>query len=167
MDWEQLDAAATIAANAPTVPVSHSPISPMVPLLPGLAFLVMAGLVGLLVAGPQPRRFTKWGWFWLITLLPAGLGAVWWLLREAPWDRHMSAEPPLPPRVTRHRYDPTGRVRRGGWTGLLAGLVLGQLLAVLLTAGLHALADHHADPVSRWTLVDGHGDATVFHADRH
>lgn len=60
-----------------------------------MAFLVV---VAAIVYGPQPRRFTKWGAFWMATL-PFGVGQIWLLVAEAPWSRATSAlTEPLPHR---------------------------------------------------------------------
>jgi hypothetical protein len=55
--------------------------------------------VVLLLLGPQPRRLTKWGTFWILGV-GFGLGALWWLWREAPWNARASALPePTPGKV--------------------------------------------------------------------
>jgi hypothetical protein len=38
-----------------------------------------------LLRAPQPRRATRWGWFWVFSI-PLGLGILWWLLDEHPWS---------------------------------------------------------------------------------
>jgi hypothetical protein len=60
------------------------------------AFLAFLLVVATIVYGPQPRRFTKWGAFWMATV-PLGVGQVWLLVAEAPWSRGASATAePLP-----------------------------------------------------------------------
>ncbi len=118
---------------------------------------MMLLVVWLLVHGPQPRRFTKWGWFWLIAVLPAGIGAVWYLLREAPWGARASAWPALGPRQTRNPHDANGPVRRGGWLALLFAVVLAQPAGGLLQGGLDEMTDHHPGPPTSWVVVDQQG----------
>jgi hypothetical protein len=85
-----------------------------------LGLLLLVGLVLALVGGPQPRRLTKWGTFWVL-LIPGGLGVAWWLCCDAPWNRNLQRLPePLP----RWRGDVGGFVQRhGGWTGFAALVV--------------------------------------------
>ena len=82
-------------------------------------------LVLVLLYGPQPRRATKWAWFWL-TFLPFDAGLLALLLRDAPWSRRATAvQEPLG-----HRVQPDDHRLTGGRALLLAvalGL-LGQLV---------------------------------------
>lgn len=94
--------------------------------------LVLAWLAGvlLLVGGPQPRRVTKWGLFWVLGL-PPGIGLAWWVLRDAPWDPRMSALPAPAPRL--RGVLPSGVVRAGGGTSFLRVLMATVVLGVLWT----------------------------------
>ena len=55
--------------------------------------------VGLIPLGPEPRYFTRWGWFWIVTLLGA-IGAFCYLL--------MGVTSPTPP-------DDAPEGRASGW----------------------------------------------------
>lgn len=69
------------------------------------------------VVGPQPWRFTRWGWFWLVAgAWPVGVPA--YLLFGGPAGL-------LPPE------DPARRL--SGWTGFGLTIVLGFLLGAALT----------------------------------
>lgn len=96
-----------------------------------LSVLLLGALI-LLVMGPQPRRFTKWGTFWLLGL-PLGAGLIWWLLRDAPFDPAMRAVPEPEP----HRHGPGahGVLRRSGAVGFAWALV-GSLAMTLLLVGV-------------------------------
>jgi hypothetical protein len=50
--------------------------------------LIAGAVLGLwaLVSGPDPVIGTRWFWFWLVSGVPFGLGALWWLARERPWS---------------------------------------------------------------------------------
>ena len=87
-----------------------------------LAMLVM------LVTGPQPRRATKWAWFWLY-LLPAHAGLLYALAREAPWNATVHRTPePLPHRAM------VADIRFTGGKALLTVLLVGALAQVLVAA---------------------------------
>jgi hypothetical protein len=166
---EQLDVMATAAAAAKRTghktPAESSQLNPPgTPFLPLAVGAVMFLIVFLLVKGPEPRRFTRWGWFWIIAFLPAGLGAVWYLLREAPWNARTSELWPLP-RHARGLAEPIGPRRTGGWVGLICALVAGQMLSVLLAAGLSMITNHHPDPPRSWVLVDYQGHLVRGHSD--
>jgi hypothetical protein len=62
--------------------------------------LAIAGVLLTLWAlvSTDPVTGTKWFWFWILTLLPMGLGLLWWLARERPWARDVT------PREKRHRW---------------------------------------------------------------
>lgn len=152
-------AAATARANGHDAPGRGSGTAWPRTALAFLALLTVLGAVGLLISGPEPRLLTRWGWFWLLSL-PAGLGLVWYLVREAPWNARTSTIAPLPPGRTRHDLD-GGPVRRGGWTGLVAAAVFGGLVTVLLTLGQNALLDHHPGSAGQWHLVDERGRTMV------
>lgn len=122
-----VDSAATDVrrqVEAAGVPVSLSgPETPR--LLIQLARLVGLVLVLVLIGAPQPRYATKWAWFWVL-LLPGGLGALAWIVIEAPWSSRANRHPePLP-----HNQQPEDRRLTGGRVFLLAG-VLGTLLPLL------------------------------------
>jgi hypothetical protein len=96
--------------------------------------------------------------------LPVGLGAVWLLLRDAPWSTRMAAlAPPWPGRTGLH---PDGVVhRRGGWIGLLVLIVVGGLLGQLLREAHTWLLDHHTAGSDTWRLVDVRGHVTTLTID--
>lgn len=95
-----------------------------------LPHIVTVVLVLLLISGSQPHYFTKWGIFRLICT-PLHLGALWWVLREAPWSagavRARQRAAALATLQEPHR-------RRGGWTGLGYSPVLD--VVVLPVAGM-------------------------------
>jgi len=81
--------------------------------LPALGYLAaMLATLLLLAVGPEPRRVTPWGWFWLI-LLTGPIGSLAFLTLSGVLSRK-PVVPPLRPR--------TG----GGWAFVLA-VVLGGL----------------------------------------
>jgi hypothetical protein len=153
--FRRLDEAATIRATARAAGgrATGGGESTMAAILPGLAFLTFLTAVLLLITGPEPRRFTRWGTFWLLCL-PAGTGIVWWLLREAPWSRAMSAEPA--PQGWRRQLGPFRR-RRGGWSGFFWLLLIGALAGPLLRAAVPLVLDHHGTGEVTWQLVDRAG----------
>ena len=117
-------------AEAAGVPVAAT--VPEVPqLLLGLSTLAGVILVLVLIGGPQPRRATKWAWFWLL-LVPGAVTQLAWLAIEAPWSERTNRRPePLP-----HKDQPAARpVTRG--RALLVSVLLGALLGALgwLVAG--------------------------------
>ncbi|MFI7597373.1 hypothetical protein [Actinoplanes sp. NPDC049681] len=67
----------------------------------------------------DPVTGTKWFWFWILTLLPMGVGLLWWLARERPWARDVA------PREKRHRW------YAGIGYSFLVGLVLSIAYALL------------------------------------
>lgn len=87
----------------------------------GLAALV---LVVFLLVGPQPRRATKWAWFWLM-LVPGGLTQLAWLAAEAPWSRRVAAGPEPRP----HKWEPADTRLTGG-RAVLLGIALTLLAGV-------------------------------------
>jgi hypothetical protein len=98
--------------------------------LRGLGVLGSIGAFLLLLAGPQPRRATKWGWFWLFSLgRSAGLGILAFLLLGA-----------RPARATAdhglHRAD---RERWDGFSGFAVAFVGSLLLAILGGVARHAV----------------------------
>lgn len=108
-------------------------------------------LLVLLVFGPQPRRATKWGWFWLL-LLPWGAGAGLLLAREAPWSPAACAEDePFPKRAKRG-------VRASGGTGF-GVLVAVSAAVLLLSAAVSALVPTPA-PTGAYDVVLEDGTRT-------
>ena len=82
----------------------------------------------MLVTGPQPRRATKWAWFWLY-LLPAHAGLLYALAREAPWSATVHRTPePLP-----HR-EMVADIRFTGGKAFLIVLLVGALADELVAA---------------------------------
>ena len=96
------------------------------------ALLTLIAIV-VLVTGPQPRRLTKWATFWVIVLLPLSAGAIWWLLREAPWSRRANAVPEPEPGAAGVMVGE--HWRQGGGRAFLVCL----LIAVLVDAVLAVL----------------------------
>jgi hypothetical protein len=96
----------------------------------------------LLVVGSQPRRFTKWGQFWLLGL-PAGAGLFWWVLRDAPFDPGMRSLPEPAPHAQVQISDDV--VRRGGRQGFVA-LLIGSLVLSAVVAGLVQVVTWGARP---------------------
>lgn len=98
-------------------------------LLVSLAILTGMVLVLVLLGSPQPRRATKWAWFWLL-LVPGGLGQLAWLAFEAPWSTAANRRPePWPHQQQTHD------TRLTGGRALLIAVVLG-----VVTAGLGTVA---------------------------
>ncbi|MEV4642533.1 hypothetical protein AB0J80_34840 [Actinoplanes sp. NPDC049548] len=83
--------------------------------------LAIAGVLLTLWAllSTDPVTGTKWFWFWILTLLPFGVGLLWWLARERPWARDVR------PREKRHRW------YAGIGYSFLAGLGLSIVLMLL------------------------------------
>ena len=81
-----------------------------------LASLTAGLLVLVLAGGPQPRRATKWAWFWLV-VVPGGVGALAWVALEAPWASGANRRPePLP-----HARQPEDSRLTGGRAFVIAG----------------------------------------------
>lgn len=93
------------------------------------AFLAFLLVVATIVSGPQPRRFTKWGAFWMATL-PLGVGQVWLLVAEAPWSRAASATDELLPH--RQQAQTAQGDRRMTWVLPFVWSVVGGLVVNLL-----------------------------------
>jgi hypothetical protein len=141
-DGYQVDLGATIAA---TVAAGGSPV-----LQEGLgaarflgfplAALALVGLV-VLIFGPQPRRRTKWGTFWMLGI-PAGVGLVWWVLTDSPWSATTDA---LPEPAPRQRGPVLGVVdRRGGGVMFFIAIALSVVVgfAWLILRLLPGAADY-------------------------
>jgi hypothetical protein len=97
-----------IATTAPQVPQ----------LLGGLSALAGVLLILVMIGAPQPRRATKWAWFWLL-LVPGGLTQLAWLAVEAPWSERANRQPePLP-----HKVQPADGRLTGGRAFLVSVLL--------------------------------------------
>lgn len=91
-------------------------------------------VLGTLIHGPQPRRITKWGWFWLLFLTPYGLGFLALLALDAPWSRAASRlDPPLPHHEQRRTATGDRRLTavQAFAVALLASLVVGAAIGTL------------------------------------
>lgn len=97
----------------------------------GITFLLAVVILGVGIAGPPPRRGTRWFWFWLIYLTPQGLGLLFWLLREHPWARSAP------------HAAPSGSVERRdrGALGFAIGLILAILYIAVVSILHKALGD--------------------------
>lgn len=123
-----------------------------------LSALVMVLMIGILLYGPQPRRTTKWGAFW-VYLIPYNIGIFYALLRDSPWNRKM-ARLPEPGVGDRAVVDPiTNEVipRHGGgamflWSAIVAGLAISLVLL-----GVSWTFPTYLDPVG-WSAVDVTGN---------
>jgi hypothetical protein len=118
----QVDLGATIAATAMAggTPVPQYGLGAARFLGFPLAALALVGLL-VLIFGPQPRRRTKWGTFWMLGI-PAGVGLVWWVLTDSPWSATTDA---LPEPAPRQRGPVLGIVeRRGGGVMFLIAFAL-------------------------------------------
>ena len=128
-----------------------------------LAVLSLLALL-LLVAGPQPRRVTKWGLFWILGL-PAGIGLAWWVWRDSPWDPRMSALPAPAPRV--RGVMTSGIDRADGVTSFLRVLVATFVLGVLWTLlGQVTVLGQRSRPVPgsvTWSVVWSSGSLGTLH----
>lgn len=82
----------------------------------GGALAIALTTLGLLIAGPEPRRATRWAWFWLFGVAPP-LGVLAYLTLGGPTA------------LARERRPGSGRLT-GGWAFLLSVLLSG------MTAGM-------------------------------
>jgi hypothetical protein len=106
-------AAAQSSPSPVAVEVRHESLVPS-GVIWGWFGIAVLTTIGLLIAGPQPRRATKWAWFWLaVSITPLWL--VFLVLEPVP----MWSDQPRP--VARRRLT-------GGWAFLLS-LVLGSVVA--------------------------------------
>lgn len=108
------------------MPVSTAD-TPWFLLVTGIAHLLVLGTV---LFGPQPRRFTRWAAFWWVTM-PLGVGAVWLLVREAPWSRTASALPELSPHG-KQKLTAEGDPRFTGGPAFLVTFLVGTVLNVVV-----------------------------------
>jgi hypothetical protein len=104
-----------------------------------LALLVVLG------RGPQPRRATKWSLFFIYGI-PAGLGAFWALLREAPWSREAMSRPEPPP----------GPIP-GRWTGGRTLIVVALSYTLVLALASSPLTAHPGGSNGEFQLDMGQG----------
>lgn len=92
----------------------------------GLAGALVALALAVLVFGPAPARGTRWYWFWLGSIVPFGLGLLYWLARERPWSA-----------TAREPASEAGRDRRSRWyVGIMFGIGTG-IVGSLLVYWLH------------------------------
>ncbi|NLU77375.1 hypothetical protein HCA58_03005 [Micromonospora sp. HNM0581] len=97
-------------------------LQPLGQVVGGTGLAAAAITFGVLLAGPAPVLGTRWFWFWLVCLVPFGLGILAWLAREHPWAP--SASP---------RTGPGGR--DSGVLGVAVGVaatILGSILSLML-----------------------------------
>jgi hypothetical protein len=129
-------------------------------LVPGAASVVALLALLVLVLGPQPRRLTKWGVFWVLGV-PGLAGIAWWLVREAPWSPQMSALAEPAPRAVGGFL---GISRRSGGTGFLALLGATVVVSLVLLALSAALPVPASVPGSTtWTVVRADGSSSTLH----
>ena len=83
--------------------------------------LAVVAMVWLLVTGPPPRRATRWGWCWLMLLLPV-VGFLAYLLLSGVLSRRPVPAPPARPALT------GGRAFVVGVLGALLGYAVNTVL---------------------------------------
>jgi hypothetical protein len=159
-DGGATDVAATINATADAAgvaPPTYVGIGPVRFAAVPLALVVFAGFL-LLVFGRQPRRVTKWGMFWLLTI-PLGVGAGWWLWRDAPFNAEMAAAREPAPR--QRGMTPVGVPRAGGGkTFFLAwAAAIGMAIVLAIVIGVQSSSNGSSQPTVPWTLVPAAGSA--------
>ena len=103
-------------------------------------------LVALLLAGPQPRRMTKWAVFWLL-MTAGGLGALWWLWRDVPWSQAVARA--------------NGR-RLNGWVTFGLAFVINVALSAVIVAGFHHFFSHNPGGTVQWTVIDHQGRPSLW-----
>lgn len=154
-DGDAVDVGATIAATSRAAghdrALFQSSLGPAQYATIPLVVLSLAALIWL-VAGPQPRRVTKWGMFWLLGL-PLGVGLAWWLARDAPFVERLHRAPAPAPRARGPMPYGVGRLGGGATFGIAiaVNIGLGMLIAVVL--GLGGTTNGQSDPTVPWTLV--------------
>ncbi|WP_433830632.1 hypothetical protein ACQP2E_11365 [Actinoplanes sp. CA-015351] len=91
--------------------------------LQGISLVLALTSLVVVISGPAPVRGTRWYWFWMVALIPYGIGLAFWLFRDRPWA---SAEP-----------DPA-KERDRGWFGIVTAILanLGITLVLLLLASV-------------------------------
>lgn len=95
-----------------------------------IGFVLGVVFLAVVVGGPAPVRGTRWYWFWLVYLVPFGLGLLFWLARDRPWSGVAAAPPGV--------VDLGGQRRNSGIRGFAVGL-LAAILIGLLTLLLHGV----------------------------
>ena len=123
-----------------------------------LTWLATFLMICLMLAGPQPRRTTRWGAFWAY-LAPLHIGIFYALLRDSPWVPEMNRVPEPEPR-DRVFVDPvtSQSMRRIGggllfvWSVLFASFALS-----LVMFGVVWALPTYVDPVV-WSAVDMAGN---------
>jgi hypothetical protein len=92
-------------------------------MLRGVGILGGVGAFLLLIAGPEPRRATRWAWFWLLYIgRSSGLGVLAFLLLGA-LRRRQRGEPAPPRTGARERID--------GWQGFAIAFIGGLVVLVM------------------------------------
>lgn len=111
------------------------------------------GLLATMLGGEQPRRGTKWAWFWVFAI--AGiLGAAWYLIREAPWSRRAAALPE-PERRTTGKGPLTPQGRLGGGKALLGALLVTVIVGFLASLVITGITPTDDSPAGvRWAVTD-------------
>ncbi|MDG4764609.1 hypothetical protein O7632_10920 [Solwaraspora sp. WMMD406] len=95
-----------------------------------VGFVLGVVCLAVIVGGPAPVRGTRWYWFWLVYLVPYGLGMVFWLARDRPWTGTAAA--PL------NLLDGATPPRDSGFVGFGLGL-LAAIVISFLTMALHGI----------------------------
>ncbi|MBB2940861.1 hypothetical protein FB565_000565 [Actinoplanes lutulentus] len=85
--------------------------------LQGISLVLALTSLIVVISGPAPVRGTRWYWFWMVALIPYGIGLVFWLFRDRPWA---SAEP-----------DPA-KERDRGWFGVVTAILANLVIALAL-----------------------------------
>ncbi len=145
-----LVAATATAAGRAAPRVSTARLTDTPDHLAAAAFLAWLLILAMMMLGPEPRRCTRFGWFWLLGI-PGGFGLAWFLLREAPWSREAVVLQPLPPgKVRRRPGEP--RLRWGGWSTFLLLSTLAAFGVVVLDQLVSGLLGHHPGTSIPWQL---------------
>jgi hypothetical protein len=99
----------------------------------GIGFVLGVVFLAVILGGPAPVRGTRWYWFWLVYLVPYGLGLLYWLAREQPRSGTAATSLGLLDGGTRRRHS--------GLFGFGVGL-LAALLISLLTVAMRGFLGH-------------------------
>jgi MFS family permease len=115
------------------------------------------GLLATMLGGEQPRRGTKWAWFWVFAIAGV-LGAAWYLIREAPWSRRAAALPE-PERRATGKGPLTPRGRLGGGKALLGALLVTVVVGFLASLVIAEVTQTDESPAGvRWAVTSDGGD---------